>query len=187
MIRDILAEYFDRYPLAGPQDAVKLIYQHVFGPGHLIRDREKTLRVLREEMALLSAWDGKEPLYERIGGGLCRLNLRPCIAKGIPAEDICALLTEAAEGTKGDVKKFRQALGELEEMADYGETPFEGIALDVFLMDYRDRGCPPVHHSVPYREAYRPAYRVVIQKKLKDYLAARREEAGGGNESLQKS
>jgi hypothetical protein len=81
---------------------------------------------------------------------------------------------QAANGTQGDMKEFRRCLKELEDMAEYGETPFEGIALDVFLLDYR--GARPVHHSVPYREAYRPAYRVVIQKKLKDYLAARREK-----------
>ena len=94
---------------------------------------------------------------------------------------VCALLMQAANGTQGDMKEFRRCLKELEDMAEYGETPFEGIALDVFLLDYR--GARPVHHSVPYREAYRPAYRVVIQKKLKDYLAARR----GKQESLQKS
>ncbi len=181
MIRDILAEHFERYPLMGPQDAVKLIYQRVFGPGHLIRDPDAALRAIREEMKGLSDWDGREPLYERLGGGLCRLNLRPCRAKGIPAEDVCDLLMQAANGTQGDMKEFRRCLKELEDMAEYGETPFEGIALDVFLLDYR--GARPVHHSVPYREAYRPAYRVVIQKKLKDYLAARREK----QESLQKS
>ena len=48
MIRDILAEHFERYPLMVPQDAVKLIYQRVFGPGHLIRDPEAALRAIGE-------------------------------------------------------------------------------------------------------------------------------------------
>lgn len=173
MIRDILTAHFERYPLMGPQDAVKLIYQHVFGPGHLIRDRQKALQAIREETAALTE-GGEEPLYEFLGGGLCRLNLRPCKQRGIPAEDICELLTEAANGTKGDPKAFRRALRELQAMAEAGETPFEAVEMDMFLLDYPEKGCPPVHHSPAYRAAYRPAYRVVIQKRLKDYLAARR-------------
>ena len=180
MIRDILTAHFERYPLMGPQDAVKLIYQRVFGPGHLITDPEKAAAFIRAEMAECCGADG--PLYESIGGGLCRLNLGPCKARGIPAEDICALLTEAAGGTPGDKKDFRKAAEELRAMADAGETPFGADELEIFLAQYDFGACPPVRHSAAYREAYRPAYRIVIRKKLKDYLARRREK-----ESLQKS
>ena len=179
MIRDILTAHFDRYPLMEARDAVKLIHQHIFGPGHLIQDREKALALIREEM---SAAPAGQPLYESIGGGLCRLNLGPCKGRGIPAEDICALFMQAADGTQGDKKAFREAIRELRDMADQGDTPFEAVTLDVLLAAYDEKKCPPLRHSEAYRRAYRPAYRVVIQKKLKDYLARRRE-----GESLQKS
>lgn len=175
MIRDILASHFERYPLMGPQDAVKLLYQAVYGPGHLIKDRKQALNNLLTEMKALTP-DGDEPLYEPVGGGYCRLNLRPAMQRGIPPEDIVDMLCEAAQRAKGDPRALRSALRELQDMAETDDTPFEGIALDVFLIDYEDRRCPPVHHSVIYREAYHPAYRVVMQKRLKDYLAARRGE-----------
>ena len=49
----------------------------------------------------------------------------------------------------------------------------DAVELDVFLARYPD-SCPALHHSVTYRLAYAPAYRIVAQKKLKAYLAGRR-------------
>lgn len=175
MIRDTLLTHFARYPAMQAQDAVKLLYQMEFGPGHLIRDEKKALADLRSEMAALAASPlPGEPLYEPIGNGLCRLNLRPCLARGISPEDICPLLLDAARTVRGDRRRFQDSLRELEALAEADETPFEAIELDVFLIQYRDRNCPNIHHSPEYRAAYAPAYRVVPQKKLKDALSARR-------------
>ncbi len=176
MLKDVLLTHFERYPRMAPQDAVKLIYQQEFGPEHLIRDPEKALQMLKQEMDGLAA-DDKEPLYESIGNGLCRLNLRPCAARGIPAEDICRLFCETAASVTGDRRRFRQGIRDLRELAEDGETPFEAIEMDLFLARYPD-SCPAVHHSEAYRAAYRPAYRLVLQKKVKDYLAEQRKAKG---------
>ena len=174
MIRDTLLTHFARYPAMQAQDAVKLLYQMEFGPGHLIRDEKKALADLRSEMAALTASPlPGEPLYEPIGNGLCRLNLRPCKAKGIPLEDILRLFAETANGTQGDKKKFSAGIHVLQKLAEEDETPFEPVLLDIFLAKY-PKSCPAVHHSDAYRLAYQPAYRVVSQRKLKDYLKALR-------------
>lgn len=183
MVKDILARHFAEYPAMGPQDAVKLLYQMEFGPEHMIRDEKKSLEMLRQEMAQLRPREGTEPLYEPIGNGLCRLNLRPCLQRGIPAEDIHRLFCQAAGSTQGDKRHFRELLGELEEMAEGDETPFEAIELDIFLIPYRDRNCPPLHHSEAYRAAYAPAYRLAPQKKVKEYLKKLREGSSPGPEA----
>lgn len=173
MMQDILAAHFARYPLMRPQDAVKLLYQAEFGPEHMIRDEKKSFDLLRSEIEGLTPFPG-EPLYESIGNGLCRLHLRPCVERGVPLQDIHRLFVEAARGVKGDKRRFRESLRLLEDMAEGDETPFEAIELDIFLIPYRDKNCPSLHHSPEYRAAYQPAYRIVQQKKLKDYLAALR-------------
>ena len=175
MLEDVLLRHFAQYPKMEPQDAVKLIYQQEFGPEHMIKDAGKTLSSLKAEMDGLPSGPAGEALYEPIGSGLCRLNLRPCRERGIPAEDINRLFVETAQGTEGDKKRFRQALRALQKLAEDGETPFDAIDLDLFLARYPD-SCPAVHHSVTYRLAYAPAYRIVAQKKLKAYLAGRRNE-----------
>ena len=174
MLEDVLLQHFDRYPRMQPQDAVKLIYQQEFGPGHLIKDEKKAMEYLRQEMAGAGEPLPGEALYESIGNGLCRLNLRPCKAKGIPLEDILRLFAETANGMQGDKKKFSAGIHVLQKLAEEDETPFEPVLLDIFLAKY-PRSCPAVHHSDAYRLAYLPAYRVVSQRKLKDYLKALRE------------
>ncbi len=174
MLEDVLLQHFALYPNMEPQDAVKLIYQQEFGPEHLIRDPARALTMIRQEMNGLTPQAG-EPLYEAIGNGLCRLNLRPCKERGIPAEDIARLFTETAAGVQGDKKRFRLALRILQKLAEADETPFDPVELDLFLARYPD-SCPAMHHSEAYRTAYAPAYRIVLQKKVKDYLASRRKQ-----------
>ena len=173
MMEDILLQHFEKYPQMQAQDAVKLIYQQEFGPEHMIKDPAKALAMIRQEMNGLEP-QPEEPLYEAIGNGLCRLNLRPCVERGIPAEDIARLFTETVSGVQGDKKQFRQALRALQRLAEEDETPFDPVELDIFLAHY-PAACPALHHSEAYRAAYAPAYRIVLQKKLKDYLAARRQ------------
>lgn len=169
MLEDILLNHFEAHPHMQPQDAVKLIYQHTFGPGHMIRDARKAALMLQQEMASLTP-TGKEPLYESIGNGLCRLNLRPCAEKGLSGELILRLFLEAAQSTTGTKKELRQNLRVLQKLADQDETPFDPADLDLYLILYEEKGYPAVHHSDAYRAAYAPAYRVVVQKKLKDAL-----------------
>ena len=175
MLEDIWAAHFSVYPLTQPQDAVKLIYQGEFGPGHLISDLRKAAQMLHDEMEKTEA-DEKQPLYEPIGNGLCRLNLAACKARRIPEPVILHLFCDAAASTKGDKKQFRHKLYQLKDMAQREETPFESIALDYFLVGYDEKRCPAVHHSAAYQAAYHPAYRVVVQKKLRDELKALRAE-----------
>ncbi|MBR0219614.1 MAG: hypothetical protein IJQ33_10455 [Clostridia bacterium] len=176
MLEDILLQHFAQYPKMEPQDAVKLIYQQEFGPEHMIKDAAKSLAALKMEIAQLQSSGAKEPLYESIGNGLCRLNLRPCRDRNIPAEDVNRLFVETAQGMEGDKKRFRQGIRALQKLAEEGETPFDAVELDLFLARYPD-SCPALHHSVTYRLAYAPAYRIVAQKKLKAYLAGRRNAA----------
>ncbi len=173
MIENILLTHFEAYPQMRPQDAMKLIYQHVFGPEHLITDGGKTLTALEKEMNGLEDGPAREHLYESIGNGLCRLNLRPCKERGIPAEDINRLFAETSRETKGEAKQFWLAVRALQKLAEDGEAPFDTVEMDLFLARYPQKPAP-VHHSEGYKKAYRPAYRVISQRKVKDYLAKRR-------------
>ena len=174
MLENILLLHFDKYPLMQPQDAVKLIYQQEFGPGHLVKDERKAMEYLRQELAGAGEPLPEEALYEPIGNGLCRLNLRVCKAKNLPAEDILRLFADTAGSVQGEKKNFVDGIRALQKLAEEDETPFEPILLDLFLVKY-PKSCPALHHSDAYRAAYQPAYRVVSQRRLRDYLKRKRE------------
>ena len=70
---DILKAHHQRYPLMMPQDVVKLIYQHEFGGGHLIKDKNLSLIRLEEEYASIQKINEEEIIP--IGNDLVRVSL----------------------------------------------------------------------------------------------------------------
>ena len=158
-MEQILLTHFARYPKMTPQDAVKLLYQSAFGPGHLIADQTYALRRLEEELAATPAHDGE--LLEPIGGGFARLHLGAAKAQNLPVSAIFDRFFAAATAENGGKPAFEAALSLLEALAACGKAPFSPAQLAEYLQAYRREGCPMVSHSEVYRQHYHPAYRVV--------------------------
>ena len=139
------------------QDAIKLVYQSAKGCGHMIKNAETALSMLKNEMDCIEADCGAQ-LLEPIGKGYARLDLHAAKAKGIPPEKICEIFIESANsGLKGDINPF---LDILRKMAGESSTPFPEKELSVFLAEYKGG---MVSHSEKYRKEYNPAYRVVME------------------------
>ena len=160
MMEQVLRSHFARYPKMVPQDAVKLLYQSAFGPGHLIRDEQMARTRLEEEFSVTPAHDG--PLLEDIGGGYARLHLGAAKAQNLPLEEILSRFLTAAAAPCPGKTAFEQGLALLEVLTAQGDAPFDSAALAAYLTQYRGAGCPMVSHSPGFREAYHPAYRVVL-------------------------
>ncbi len=165
MPTEILAFHAERYPLMQPQDAVKLLYQHSFGVGHLIPDnrtfRERLIRELEETKP-----EPGIPLTEPIGNGLVRVMLNSPDLPHISAEELTAACIRTAAEPPDSMETFLKKLAVLEDAcrnALFGFTPEE---LEDYLTAYRAAGFPAVSHSAVYREAYHPAYRVVKEEFL---------------------
>ena len=157
-LRAILIAHAKRYPLMQPTDAVKLIYQNEFGGGHLIRDEEACLNYLRREYADLEK-DPTAPLYENIGNGIARINLA-----AVKAEDLERLgraFIDSAAKHKGTMDRFLNKLEVLRKLANEGVFNFDTNALNAYLSEYEAAGYPAVSHSPEYRQAYKPAYRII--------------------------
>ena len=158
----ILREHAKRYPLMQPTDAVKLIYQNEFGGGHLIRDEEACLKYLCREYTSV-AKDPTVPLYEDIGNGIIRVNLA-----AVKAEDLERLgraFIDSAAKHKGTMDSFLNKLEVLRKLTAEGVFTFDTNALSSYLTKYKAAGYPAVSHSPEYRQAYNPAYRVILRRK----------------------
>ena len=161
-LRAILIAHAKRYPLMQPTDAVKLIYQNEFGGGHLIRDEQACLNYLRREYAAVEK-DPTAPLYEDIGNGIVRVNLA-----AIEPEDLDQLgknFIDSAAKHKGTMDRFLNKLEVLRKLANEGVFNFDTNALSSYLTEYKAAGYPAVSHSPEYRQAYNPAYRVILRRK----------------------
>ena len=154
----ILREHAKRYPLMQPTDAVKLIYQNEFGGGHLIRDEEACLNYLHREYADLEK-DPTAPLYENIGNGIVRINLTAL--KDEDLEQLGQDFIASAAKHKGTLDSFLNKLEVLRTLTAKGVFAFDLDALNSYLSEYEAAGYPAVSHSPEYRQAYKPAYRII--------------------------
>ena len=157
-LRAILIAHAKRYPLMQPRDAVKLIYQNEFGGGHLIRDEQACLNYLRREYTSV-AKDPTVPLYEDIGNGIIRVNL--AAVKPEDLEQLGRAFIDSAAKHKETMDRFLNKLEVLRKLANEGVFNFDTNALNAYLSEYEAAGYPAVSHSPEYRQAYKPAYRII--------------------------
>ncbi|MGI6497336.1 MAG: uridine kinase family protein [Oscillospiraceae bacterium] len=154
--------HFARYPNSGLQDFYKLMFQSVFGPGHLIspsREEEHVSRI-RSEMrnALPTA-----RLHDPIGNGLSRIHLG-ALPAGISPERVNRAVAAAA-AQQGDRPAALDDLAEgysaLLSLCRESLLPFSPDDLARTWAGWQGDGYPPVPHSDVYQKAYAPSYRVV--------------------------
>ncbi len=156
----LIADHRARYPLAGPLDIYKLLYQGILGAEHLLRGGEAAFaeRLVTEYTAVGPPVPA-ELLWEpvRPDGGLGRLHLRPYKARGGDPAALIAAALEAGLKSWGS-KSLLQEVWEAWSAHESCPVPEAARKLTIRLAA---EGYPAVHHSPEYRGAYQPAYRLV--------------------------
>ena len=168
-MKSILLAHAKKYPRMEPTDAVKLIFQNEFGGGHLIRDEEACLQYLRKEYEI-TMQDPTLPLLEEIGNDMVRVRLAALDAHGYTVQALGQAFLRSAARHRGNLDSFRNKLSVLQELTLKGDMPFSLDSLTRYLAEYEQAGFPPVSHSEIYRNAYRPAYRIVCKAFLPEIL-----------------
>lgn len=161
----VLRAHALRYPLMEPVDAVKLVYQHTMGGGHLVRDEQESLRRLQAELAQVPQEEG--PLAEPMGNDLARMRLGALPAAGLSPQTANRLFVLSAREVQGGMEALAEALKALRAACAEGIFGFDTARLDAYLEGYIQAGYPAPSHSEAYRQAYHPAYRVVRTEYLK--------------------
>lgn len=143
-------------------DIYKLLHQAALGNSHLIDSQERALQRLRDELNTLK--DGPaEPVWEPLSpdGRLVRVHLRAYAAAGFDIDSLaaaCAKSPETCPPAPDKLVRFCSCLGDL---ADEGILPFSRQDVVSCMEELAEAGYPAVHHTLTFRENYRPAYRVV--------------------------
>ena len=160
-LEHILRAHALRYPQMQPCDAVKLIYQNEFGGGHLIRNEEMALAYLRREYDEVEK-DPEGVKTEAIGNGIVRVFLNSLNLQEL--EELGKRFLASAKVCKGEKERFLQKLSVLRALTAEGIFSFDTEALEDYLLEYGKAGYPMVSHSEIYRQAYRPAYRIILER-----------------------
>jgi len=179
MNESLLKKHFEAAPRMEPQDAVKLAFQSAFGCGHLLPGCERCAAMIEKEIERVPQAD--VPAATSIGNGLCRLNLAAPEVRALGAGMIGRMMlgTQERVETRGDnEERFAAACQLIRTMAQRGEAPFSAEAFGAYWDAYEEKRRMDggvVSHTQTYRDAYAPAYRVVLEDyaRLLPLLASR--------------
>ena len=156
----------EKYPKAQPRDFYKLIYQGVFGVGHIVSDGAKAFLIEEAHRVDLNDYPNRL-LVESVSpdGSMVRVNLRPFMRKKLSLDRLFWVMQRSAK-REGDAEQYMDQWHVLLGMVESGEISLDQDALDAINATIESDGLKPMHHTEPYRDAYYPAYRVVWKPYL---------------------
>ncbi len=159
---EILRRHGAYYPKMAVCDAVKLLYQSAFGPGHALADEDTVLtRINREIASLPPKSDCTFPLVAEDIGSYARLMLTNDPASPWVSHLVARLFIHSAKSVSPSQEEFLRSLDTLRRLCSEGVFAFDMEALESYLSAYIKAGMPAVSHSEAYRQAYAPAYRLM--------------------------
>ncbi|HTS53862.1 MAG TPA: hypothetical protein VMH26_11355 [Burkholderiales bacterium] len=161
-IGELLAHHFQRYPRMELVDVYKLLHQAAMGSGHAFDDpADARARLIAEVSKLDEGPD--DPVADPISpdGKLARIHLRPYVAAGHSVDLLLDAFVQTARAYPAAPDRLERFCGCLGDLAAAGGISLPRDEVEHYFKAVAGRGYPVVHHSQAYREAYRPAYRVV--------------------------
>lgn len=104
---DGLMAYAEEYPAAEPQDLYKLVFQDLYGPGHLLTDSADCAKYIKQEVAAMADSNGLPDFeYTLCDGRFVRVNLL-LVQKGeISVEKLTSAVMRSAEGLPTPEHRF---------------------------------------------------------------------------------
>lgn len=156
-----LLSHIERRPEIETRDVYKLLYQAVFGVGHIMGANASDR--LREEASSINLRDHpEEPVVEPVSkdGAMIRVNLRPYLRGGGSLEGLYEAMKESSV-YKGAPEEFGEYWKWFKELVSEKGLSFDQGTIVEYDEDLKTNGPKPRHHTERYREAYYPAYRVV--------------------------
>lgn len=163
----IIKSQLTLYPEAHIEDLYKLTYQASMGSEHAIKNPEGARDWLIRELAELNK-SPSVPLFEDISpyGIILRLNLAPYMDIGGDPEALLDAFLKTANEFTGNFNKLAFYWSGIVELAVNGEINFDVTELKDFHRQLSRQGYPVIHHSIPYRNAYHPHYRVISRQSV---------------------
>jgi hypothetical protein len=172
MFRKFLLKHIETRPRMRVQDVYKLLFQGVFGVGHIMG--EDAYGRLLEEAGRINLQDHPwELLLEpaSVDGETVRVNLRPYLRRGGSLDDLYEAMKESST-VKGDPEDFMSLWGLFKELAEEGQLGLDSETVVRYDEELKATGPKPRHHSAEYREAYYPAYRIVRRRLFEKHVSS---------------
>ena len=163
--KELLLNHYAAYPRLEVADIFKFIFQSAFGCEHLVSSEERALNYIKAELERIKD-DESAPRIDALDGDYSRVHLS-CIRDTLSAEALAKYFCLSAKTEPDGNERLIEKIAVARELVADGTIPLSLSDFDELHARWREAGYPAIHHSDSFREAYRPAYRVIANEYLK--------------------
>ena len=169
---DFVRSYFLKYPEATLQDIYKGSFQDVFGPAHLLTNRETVENYINREIETAESLEGEDYVPCGWQGNFYQVNLKVIADGRIPMDDFVDAFMASANGIDTTLTQAWLEEWELLQQATRKIVPhLQGFKEDsTLLANLLKQGKYVVHHSRKFNQYYHPHYRIIrrdlFEKKI---------------------
>ena len=160
---EFVRAYLQKYPEATLQDIYKGSFQDVFGPAHILTNREAVTKYIRYEMEHADAWE--EDDYTPCGwqGNFLQVNLKVIADGRVPMDDFVDAFMASANGIDTTLTQaFVEDWQKIQQAVRTAAPQLAGFAEDSTLLAHLlSEGKYVVHHSAKFNEHYHPHYHII--------------------------
>lgn len=178
-IENYLRTFIQQYPEATLQDIYKGSFQDVFGPAHILTNRDAVKNYIQYELKAATRLEG--PAYEPCGwqGNFYRVNLSVIAQGKISADELTDALMESAEGI--DTTLTQKFVNDWQDILQTVRTiipELKGFSEDSLYLDsLLKENQYVVHHSRKFNEHYQPHYRIIRKDIFEEKILCKMKES----------
>lgn len=155
--------YFQRYPEATLQDIYKGSFQDVFGPAHILTNKEAVTKYIEYEMNTVEHYENEDYVPCGWQGNFYQVNLKVIADGRVPMNDFVDAFMASANGIDTTLTPtFINDWQQIQEAVRKEIPNLKGYAKDsILLAQLLKEGKYVVHHSETFNTHYHPHYRII--------------------------
>jgi hypothetical protein len=160
---DFVRTYLQKYPEATLQDIYKGSFQDVFGPAHILTNREAVMNYIQSEMESAEAWEEHDYIPCGWQGNFLQVNLKVIADGRVPMDDFVDAFMASANGIDTTLtSSFIEDWHLIQQAVRLTDPQLEGFKEDSTLLSHLlKEGKYVVHHSRKFNAHYHPHYRII--------------------------
>ena len=155
--------YFQRYPQATLQDIYKGSFQDVFGPAHILTNRESVTKYIQYEMSQVESYENEDYVPCGWQGNFYQVNLKVIVDGRVPMDTFVEAFMASAQGIDTTLTpQFIEDWQWMQQSIRKVVPDLEGFEEDsTLLANLLEEGKYVVHHSQKFNDHYQPHYRII--------------------------
>ena len=167
--------YFQKYPEATLQDIYKGSFQDVFGPAHILTNKESVTKYIQYEMSQVESYENEYYVPCGWQGNFYQVNLKVIADGRVPMDTFVVAFMASAQGIDTTLTpKFIEDWQGMQESVRKVVPELEGFEKDsTLLAQLLKEGKYVVHHSEKFNTHYHPHYRIIRKDIFEEKILPR--------------